>query len=273
MWRKLLCQYCHEGPTRLIKSLSKWTTTINSSKRLWPFCYSVKNNILYQGYKEDWHDNTKYQFDKYEYNEEDVFKFTPEDRNIELKHIPDDTIPVDVVDVQQGWKVCHYQTPQPKTTAPAPIIDLVQFIKSQPAYISKCHANFKWEIPKAEVYQAMKDTKKIIMTTDRGAQAFKGSLEFVITDSKHKVLISCYGRAAGHDKLSFRTKASASLAAIRVLIMIAEYYKQGRNESLATNKLITLFTNSLGMVNKLNTINKYPTAHRRCAIELTSSDT
>ena len=47
-WRKFLCQYCHEGSTRLIKNLGKWTTTIQSSKRLWPFYYSSKNNILYQ---------------------------------------------------------------------------------------------------------------------------------------------------------------------------------------------------------------------------------
>ena len=97
---KILGQFCHEGSNRLIESLGKWTTTIKSSKRLWPFYYSSKNNTLYQGYREDWHDNTKYQFDEYECYEGDVFKFTPEDKNIELKYISDDTTPVDVVDAQ-----------------------------------------------------------------------------------------------------------------------------------------------------------------------------
>ena len=55
---------------------------------------------MYQGYREDWHDNIKYQFDEYECNDEDVFDFIPEDRNIKLKYIPDDTIPVDVADAQ-----------------------------------------------------------------------------------------------------------------------------------------------------------------------------
>ena len=105
------------------------------------------------------------------------------------------------------------------------------------------------------------------MVTDGGAKAFKGSLGFLITDSKNKVVISCYGRAAGHDPLSFRTKASVFLAALRVLFLIAEYYKEGPNESLATNKLITLFTNSLSMVNKLTAMNKYSTAHLRCAMD------
>ena len=98
---------------------------------------------MYQGYREDWHDNTKYQFDEYECNEEVVFKFIPEDRNIKLKYIPDDTIPVDVVDAQQGWKVCHYQTLKPKPPAPASSTELVQFIKFQPSYISQYYANIK----------------------------------------------------------------------------------------------------------------------------------
>ena len=100
VWRKFLRQYCHKESTRLIKSLGKRTTTIPSSKRLWTFYFSSKDTILYQGYREDWHDNIKYQFDEYECNDEDVFDFIPEDRNIKLKYIPDDTIPVDVADAQ-----------------------------------------------------------------------------------------------------------------------------------------------------------------------------
>ena len=86
------------------------------------------------------------------------------------------------------------------------------------------------------------------MATDGGAKSFKGSLGFVITDSKNKVLLSCYRRAAGHDPLSFRTEASAFLAALRVLFLIAEFYKEGPTESIATSKLITLFTDSSSMV-------------------------
>ena len=170
-----------------------------------------------------------------------------------MKYILDDTIPVDVVDAQQNWKVCHYQTLKPTPTAPVPSTDLVQFIKSQPEYISQYYANIKWKIHEAEVYQVLKETKKILMAKDGGARAFKRSLGFVITNEKHRVLISCYGRTAGHDPLSFRTKTSTFLAALRVVILIAEYYKEKLTKSLATNKLITLFTDSLSMVNKLGT--------------------
>ena len=67
-------------------------------------------NTLYQGYREDWHDNTKYQFDEYESYDEDVFYFIPKDRNIELKYIPNDTISVNIIVTPLGWKVCHYKT-------------------------------------------------------------------------------------------------------------------------------------------------------------------
>ena len=100
-----------------------------------------------------------------------------------------------------------------------------------------------------------------------GAKAFKGSLGFIITNKQHKVLMSCYGRTAGHDPLSFQTEASAFLAALRVVLLIAEYYKEGPTGVLATNKEITLFTDSRSMVDKLTAMNKYPTAHLKCAMD------
>ena len=49
------------------------------------------------------------------------------------------------------------------------------------------------------------------METKGGAKSFKVSLGFVITDAKHRMLISCYRRTADHDPLSFQTKAGAFL--------------------------------------------------------------
>ena len=133
--------------------------------------------------------------------------------------------------------------------------------------LSNLNHHLFYRIPKAEVYQVLKETKKIILATDGGAKAFKGSLGFDITDAKHRVLILYCGRAAGHDPLSFRTKASEFLAALRIVILIAEYYKEEPTKSLATNKLITLFTDCLSMVNKLDAMNNYPTTHLKCAMD------
>ena len=105
------------------------------------------------------------------------------------------------------------------------------------------------------------------MATDRGEKPFKGSIGFVITDSKHKVLLLCYGRAAGHDPLSFRIEASAFLAALRVLFMITAYHKEGPTESIAINKRLTMFTDSESILKKLTTMNEYPTAHLQYMID------
>ena len=105
------------------------------------------------------------------------------------------------------------------------------------------------------------------MASDEVAKAFKRSLDFVITDAKHKVLISCYGRNAGHYPLSFQTKASVFLAALRMVLLIVEYYKEEPTELLATNKEIILFTDSLSMVNKLTVLSEYPTAHLKCTMD------
>ena len=122
-------------------------------------------------------------------------------------------------------------------------------------------------MPAAEVYQAMKATTLIMMATDGGAKAFKGSIGFVITDVQHKVLMSCYGQTAGHDPLSFRTEASAFLAALRVVLLIAEYYNEEPTGLLTTGKEMTLFTDSKSMVNKLDAMNKYPTAPLKCTMD------
>ena len=117
------------------------------------------------------------------------------------------------------------------------------------------------------MYKILKDTKTIILGTDGGAKAFKGSIGFVITDAKQRSLISCYGRTAGHDPLSFRTEASAFLAALRIVFLIAAYYKEEPTGLLTTGKDMTLFTDSMSMVNKLNTMNEYPTAHLKCTMD------
>ena len=58
--------------------------------------------MLYQGYQEDWHSNTKYQFDGYEYSDNNLYYFIPEEKNVTLEYIPVNTIPVDIVIASKG---------------------------------------------------------------------------------------------------------------------------------------------------------------------------
>ena len=124
--------------------------------------------MLYRGYQEDWHSNTKYQFDGYKCSEDDVYYFVPGKRNITLEYMPVDTTSVDIAITSKGWRVCHHQTLQKCPPVLEPITNLVQYIKSQPTYISQYYEHIKCEMPMAEVYQAMKATTLIMMATDRG---------------------------------------------------------------------------------------------------------
>ena len=101
-WRKFLRSLCHAGSQRLIKSLGQWTTRIYTSQLLWPFYYSSETSILYRRYRDEWYNNTKYQFDKYERNYNDVFAFDPEVRNVELKYIPNNAVPVNIATARHG---------------------------------------------------------------------------------------------------------------------------------------------------------------------------
>ena len=62
-----------------------------------------ENAILYRGYRDQWYDHTKYRFDKYKCNEDDGYVVEPEKRNLDLKYIPNDAIPVDVATAPHGW--------------------------------------------------------------------------------------------------------------------------------------------------------------------------
>ena len=107
MWRKFICPLCYAGSNKLSTSLGDWTATIKASQRLWPFYYSCETNMLYRGYRKHWHDFEGYQSNIYK---NEVFYFTPEDRNIDLQYILDDMVSVDIAVASQGWRVCHHQS-------------------------------------------------------------------------------------------------------------------------------------------------------------------
>ena len=81
------------------------------------------------------------------------------------------------------------------------------------------------------------------------------------------MLLSCYGRIAEHDPLSFRTEASAFLAALQVVLLIAAYNNEEPTKVLTTGKEIMLFIDRKSMMNKLNAMNKYPTVHLKCTMD------
>ena len=125
----------------------------------------------------------------------------------------------------------------------------------------------KLEIPVLEIYNETKESKKIILTKDRGAIKYKGSIVFVNTTSNGTILLSCFGQPAGLDPLSFRSEACAFLAATRLIFLIAQHYDELITDAIDTSCKIHLYTNSLSMIKKLNSMDAYPTGHLKYVMD------
>ena len=131
---------CYEKSQRLIRGLGQWTKTIQTSQRVWQFYYSKTTSILYRRH-EDWNDKNdhkKYQFDEHKRNDVECFVFTSSGPPVELKHMPTDSVSVDIACARDGWLICYFHILklQQATIESVPLTDLTQFIKSQPEYIS-----------------------------------------------------------------------------------------------------------------------------------------
>ena len=136
------------------------------------------------------------------------------ERNIALEYMPADTMPVDIAVVSQEWWVCHYQPIKKVTQAPEPITNFVQFIKSQPAHISQYYDNITCEFPDEKLYKVLKESPTILISTDGGVKALKGSIGFILTNPASNVLLTYYRQPVGHNTLSCWSETCIFLAAL-----------------------------------------------------------
>lgn len=113
----------------------------------------------------------------------------------------------------------------------------------------------------------MIESNKIAMSTDGEAIAFKGSLGFVLITTNGIIILSCYGQPGGHDTLSFRSEACAFLAVTRLIFLIAEHYNGLITDSIAITTKIYLYTYTFSVIKKLNSMNKYLTAHLKFTLD------
>ena len=121
--------------------------------------------------------------------------------------------------------------------------------------------------------------KKILIATDGGAAKFKGAIKskgaanfarimsnigsigFIITDEEGNPFIRCYGQPAGLNPQSFRSEICATLAALRFVTLYIQYFDE-KTVGVPMTKLpnIQIYTDSKSMLDKIEAINKYPTA-------------
>ena len=185
----------------------------------------------------------------------------------DLTYMPTDVVEVSIVYSPRGWRVCQHQTRIKPMESPAPITDFIQFSKSQPAYISQCYAKIVCKIPMIDIYKEIKETTKIIMAIYSGAVQYKGLIGFVLTTADGMILVSSYGQLAGHDPLLFRSEACAFLAATPIIFLIAEHYDELIVDAIGISCKIHLYTDSMSMIKKLNSMNTYPIVHLKYVMD------
>ena len=150
---------------------------------------------------------------------------------------------------------------------PVLITNFIQLAQSQPDYISRYYSEIKLEIPVLEIYNGMKASDKIILATDGGGIQYKGSLGFVMTASNETILLSCFRQPTGLDPLSFCSEACTTLVATRLIFLIAQHYDKLITDAIDIPCKIHLYTDSLSMIKKLNSMDAYPTAHLKYVMD------
>ena len=196
-----------------------------------------------------------------------MFSYDPFERNIALEYIPTDSVPVDVTATNDGWRVCHHCSRTPTTEPRHEPIDFRSFVQTQPEYISQYYSDIHLDITPIQLYNMIKEKKQLIFATDGGAIKFKGSLGFVLTDETGERILACYGQPAGHDPLSYRAEICAFLAALRLINLLVNYYEELLDEKCKLESKFHLFTDSKSMLDKLEELGEYPTAHLKTVMD------
>jgi len=242
---------------RLKETLGDWNIKANDSERLWPFYYSNKNDVLYRSYRMEWHRQGEFYYDCHIRNNKDTYEYTSSSNTTIL---PDDTVPTEVMDTEEGWRLCKSQPMMKKIPTLRRKESFHEHVRSQEEHISQYYTHIEYHTVPYKIYEIIKSTKRIIIATDGGAIPKKGSIGFVFADEDGNILLTCCGQPAGNDPLSFRSEICAFLAAIRLVTLLTEYYDEIVSCNEPARSKIQVYTDSLSMIKKLKAFDEYPTA-------------
>ena len=98
-----------------------------------------------------------------------MYNNVPDERNIPLDIMPDDTVPVEVVDTRHGWRVYKSSGRVPSSATPPPVQNFISFVSNQPEYISQYYKDITFEISPQAIYHLLKEEVNLIFATDGGA--------------------------------------------------------------------------------------------------------
>jgi hypothetical protein len=141
-----------------------------------------------------------------------------------VKLLPKDASPTDVMDTDEGWRVSGHLPMRNKETKIEVIANFMDYIKTQEEHVTQYYTQIDFIRVPHEIYELLKSTKKVLIATDGGAIPMKGSIRFLIADEDGNILLTSFGQPARNNPLSFRSEICAFLAAIRLVTLLNQYY-------------------------------------------------
>jgi hypothetical protein len=177
-----------------------------------------------------------------------------------IEYLPDDAVPTDVMDTEEGWRVSGHLPMMTWEKKTANNETFMEYLLSQEEHISQYYAKIEFHTVPMKIYDLFKSSKKALIATDGGAIQFKGSIGFVFADEDGTILLTCYGQPSGNDPLSFRSEICAFLAAVRLVTLITNYYDNKITCNEPVRSKIQVYTDSASMIKKLKAYDRYPTA-------------
>jgi hypothetical protein len=242
---------------RLRIKLGDWNIKANESERLWPFYFSRTTQKLYRSYRKEWHRQGKFYYDCHSRNRTNKYEYTSTNS---IDYLPADAVPTDVMDTEEGWRVSGHLPMMENDKVRTNNDTFMAYVMAQEEHISQYYTQIEFYIEPFKIYELFKSTKRANIATDGGAIPFKGSLGFVFADEEGTILLTCYGQPSGNDPLSFRSEICAFLAAVRLVILITQYYDEKLQCNEPGRSKIQVYTDSASMIKKLKTYGEYPTA-------------
>jgi hypothetical protein len=169
-----------------------------------------------------------------------------------VKYLPEDAVPKDVMDTEEGWRMSFNQPmmKKEKEMDKKEPVTFMEYVSYQQEHISQYYEHIEFSIVPIRIYELLKSSHRINIATDGGAIPLKGSLGFVFADTEGNILLSCYGQPSGNNPLSFRSEICAFLAAIRLIKLLITYYDNKINCKEPTRSKIQVYTDSLSMITK-----------------------
>jgi hypothetical protein len=124
--------------------------------------YSHSNNVLYRSFRKEWHQQGTFCFDCHQGTDEETFNYN---KFHNVAKLPDDAVPVDVMDAIAGWRITFYQTLEVQEKPPISPKSFMEELMQQPEYISQYYTHIEFHTVPIQIYEHLKSSRKVLIAT------------------------------------------------------------------------------------------------------------